>query len=196
MKKIIVVLLLCLSLFLLGCNENKQKEEFVKEYSYYYDSSNLKDNWTWFNLDNYKASLNLKRIIKLDFKEVKEKIESDETFVIYYGFNPELYQCPYCVAALPIAIDAFNEIDCDIYYLDIYAIRANNTEEYQYLYQQLAADGTFGEKILAPTYVSYRDGEVYKYQIATFKNDQGRYIADLSTEQKEQLKQLYQDLLK
>lgn len=196
MKKILFVVIMCFCLFLFGCSEAKQKEAFVQEYSYYYDSNNVKENWEWFDLDYYKTSLELKRVIKLDFEDVKEKIENDETFVIYYGFNPELYQCPYCVATLPIAINAFNEIDCDIYYLDIYAMRASNTEEYQYLYNQLAADGVFGEKILAPTYVSYREGEVYKYQIATFKNEEGRWITDLNTEQKEQLKEKYQNLLK
>ena len=197
MRKILVLLLLCCCILLIGCGESKKKEEFVSEYSYYYDEGNIKENWDWFTLDNYKNALELNRVIKIDFEELKEMIESNETFVIYYGFNPSLYTCPYCAECLPIAINAFDEVDLDIYYLDIYAMRTNNTEEYQYIYQQLLeSDSSFGEKILAPTYVSYRNGHPYKYQIATFRNEEGKFISGMNEEQQQNLKNLYQELIK
>lgn len=197
MKKIVIVLLLCFCTLLFGCNEKKQKEEFILEYSYYYDQNNIDSDWDWFNVEEFKNALELNRVIALDFKELKKKIESKESFVIYYGFNPTLYQCPYCAECLPIAINAFDELDIDIYYLDIYAMRANNTDEYLYIYNQLlASDSSFGEKILAPTYVSYKEGNPYKYQIATFKNEDGRFISGITDEQKQQLKNIYQELVK
>ena len=196
MKRILGLLLFC-CLFLFGCSENKQKEDFVLEYSYYYDSNNIKENWTWFDLEELTNALELKRVKSIDFNKLKKMIESNESFIIYYGFNPSLYPCPYCAECLPIAINAFDELDIDIYYLDIYAMRTNNTSEYLYIYEQLVSfDSSFGEKILAPTYVSYRDGKPYKYQIATFKNDEGRFISGMNLEQRKKLKELYQDLYK
>lgn len=198
MKKILTLILLSMTIFLFSCNNktNEKKESFISEYSYYYNDENIKDDWNWFNKTEFQDALNLKRVIKLEFSEVKEKIESGEEFVIYYGFNPEFYQCPYCVAALPIAINSFDEIGMDIYYLDIYAMRTNNTLEYLYLLNQLQKDNDFGEKILVPTYVSYANGEVKKYHIATLKDQEGKYIKDLSDSQKEELKQIYQELVK
>lgn len=197
MRKIIALLILGCCAFLFGCQESKKKEEFISEYSYYYQEENIKDTWSWFNLDEYKKALELKRVIKIDFKELEKMIEDKKSFVIYYGFNPSLYTCPYCAECLPIAIDAFNEINVDIYYLDIYAMRTNNSAEYLYIYNQLVTfDSSFGEKILAPTYVSYQEGKPYKYQVATFKNEDGKYISGLSEEQQRNLKELYQELVK
>ena len=196
MKKILIVLLLLMTIIFTGCSENKRKNDFVAEYSYYYDSQNIKEKWTWFNLDQYKKALELKRVIKLSFDEVQDKINKNDSFVIYYGFNPQLYQCPYCVETLPIAIDAFNELNEDFYYLDIYAMRSNNTEEYLYLYNQLVeVFNDFGPKILAPTYVYYQNGKPIKYHAATFKNDDGKFISGLNETQKQELKLIYKDLI-
>ena len=68
--------------------------------------------------------------------------------------------------------------------------------EYQRILKQLQEDENFGEKILVPTYVSYRDGDVYKYHVATLKDENDKYIKDLSDNQKEELKQIYLDLVK
>ena len=197
MKKVLSFLfILFVSVFAISCNEKEKYQAFIDEYSYYCNEENVKDGWDWFNKEEFQKALELKRVKKITCDELFEKLDSKETFVIWYGFDPELYQCPYCVASLPVAINAFNEIDLDIYYLDIYAMRNNNTDEYQRILKQLQEDENFGEKILVPTYVSYRDGDVYKYHVATLKDENDKYIKDLSDNQKEELKQIYLDLVK
>lgn len=200
MKKFYIVCFLLVFGLLCGCkiganDDEAKKDDFVTEYSYYYNTENVPEDWDWFNLEEFTNSLNQRKILKLSFEEIKAKIESGEHVVIYYGFDPQLYQCPYCVACLPSAVEAAMELDIDIYYLDIRTMRVDNTEEYLWLYNgMLEVFPDFGSRISAPTYVTYNDSKPVDYHIATLKDSEDKSIKDLNEEQKVELKNIYLDL--
>lgn len=197
MKKLSIICFLFFFIFLSGCTKEKsdediKKDAFISEYSYYNEEANVPETWDWFDLEELNNALNKRKILKLTYDETKEMIESGEQVVIYYGFDPKLYQCPYCVASLSSAVDAAIEVDIDIYYLDIRTMRVDNTEEYLWLYNgMLEVFPDFGTRISAPTYVKYNHGKPVDYHVATLKDEENNSIKSLTQEQKEELKNLY-----
>lgn len=199
-KKTLLLVLLVLALGLASCISDKDK--FLKEYSYYLDEANVPEKWTWFDKGTYEDAINEKLYTKCIFNDILLKIEKGEKFVVYFGFNPAYYQCPYCVVSLPIAVEAAKEVNLDtIYYLDIYQMRTNNTGEYQWLYQYIL-DHTeeYGSRISVPDYFVFDGGEIKGHHCATltYQDEEGKskYYVDLTAEQKQELKQIYIDLFK
>ena len=204
MKKLILVLLIMLSLALFACKDSKEetgKTAFQFEYEYYYDESNIKDKWkTWFDLDNFKQAVEKRRFIKISIDEALEKIESNESFSLYFGFEPTLYQCPNCVCTIPYVADVLEEIDEYCYYVDIYAARQQNSPEYQKFYNPIKETvddyvTLSGADVLrAATMVYYKDGKPYNFHLSTLKDSENNNIFELTQEQKEELKNIYRDL--
>lgn len=210
MKKILYLLILILAVTFVGCekpddNKNDNNEDginaFVKDYEFYYDEANIKDNWkTWFNLDFYKQGLEKKRFIKISIDEAISKIDSGESFVIYYAFDPTLYRCPNCVCSLPYAEMIAEELDMYIYYVDVYVARQQDSEEYHKLYDPISAAFenyaylAEGDMLRASTVVYYKDGKPFNFNLSTIKDADNKNILDLTEEQKEQLKDIYRNL--
>ena len=204
MKKILLVLVLLLSLALFACKDSKEetgKTAFQFDYEYYYTEENIKESWkSWFDLDTFKIALEKRRFIKISIEEALEKIDSKEEFILYFGFDPNLYKCPNCVCSIPYAADVLEELDLYCYYVDIYVARQQNTEEYQRFYNAIVNEfddyvTLSGDEVLrASTVVYYKDGKPFNFHLATLKDSENNNIHNLSEEQKEELKNIYRDL--
>ena len=203
MKKLfLIITLFVLSLLMVSCKKEEEKDTFdvearkdafIEEYRYYENSENVPEKWsTWFNYDEFKAQIDKRVFVKLTFEEVKAKIENKESFVIYYGFDPKLYQCPYCAISIPLVTDVALELGIDVYYLDIRTMRVNETPEYKYLYDFLNENlEDFPEVIRASTYANYKDGVPNGFFQGSLTDEEGKNIKELTDAQKEELKDIY-----
>lgn len=203
MRKItLFILILIIPFIMISCTKDEdkgidieqRKQDFIEEYSYYGIEGNIPEKWAdWFDYDYFKSQIDKKVFVTLTFDEVKAKIENKETFVIYYGFNPELYQCPNCAITIPHVVDVALELGIDVYYLDIRTMRVNDDDNYKYLLNELQTDiPDFIELIRASTYVNYKDGVATGYHEGSLKDEEGKNILRvLTSEEIEQLKNIY-----
>ena len=116
-KKILLIIILVasilLTIFILK-PFNKEKEET--------DNIKFKEEYEKLNNeDNINVTINENNpFIYSNPKDVIEKINNKETFVIYFGFS----KCPYCRTILPTLIEVSEYLEVDkIYYVDISNIR-------------------------------------------------------------------------
>ena len=116
MKKI-GILMLVLSIFLLtGCvDKNSDAYKFKKEY----ESINNKDN----GHGNKYRELSIpddNPFVYATCKDIVEKINNKETFVVYFGFK----ECPWCRSVLPELINVAKDKEIEtIYYVDVKDVR-------------------------------------------------------------------------
>ena len=120
MKKIILSLLLVSALLFTVTGCEKADNEIFKED---YESLNNQDT----GYEKYKH-----REIEIDednpivyssFKEVLDKINNKDTFVVYVGFSA----CPWCRSVIPYVLESAKENNIDkIYYVNV---REDNTKE-------------------------------------------------------------------
>lgn len=205
MKKLFGIIITLVLLFSLSgcCKENEKNMAFTEEYKYYLDDTIIADKgWDWFDKTKYEEALNNHVFEKVDYEEIKQTMEGKDKTVIYFGFNPNFYQCPYCVVCLPIANEAakISKID-KILYLDIYQMRTDNTEEYQWIYNFiLGQHPEFGTRISVPTYIVVENGKVLSYHIATLKyiaeDGTSKFYKGMTEEQTTELKNIYIDMFK
>ena len=125
MKKNIIItsIILALVLVLTGCNQNKTPEirEDAKKFKEDYESLNdvsindtLKHRNITISLDN--------PMVYSTFKEVSEKIENKESFIVYVGFSA----CPWCRSVIPYVLEVAKEKNIEtIYYVNV---RSDNTK--------------------------------------------------------------------
>lgn len=205
MKKLFEIIITLVLLFSLSgcCKKNEKNIAFTEEYKYYLDDTIIADKgWEWFDKTKYEEALNDHVFEKVDYEEIKQAMEGKDKTVICFGFNPKFYQCPFCVACLPIANEAakISKID-KILYLDIYQMRADNTDEYQWMYNFILEQyPDFGARISVPTYIVVENGKVLSYHIATLKyiadDGSSRYYIDMTEEQVTELRNIYIDMFK
>ncbi len=180
MKKIFVIIVVGI-LFLSGCatggGEESDSLKFKKEYEEYNGQK-----------IGGKVSRNLtidknNSVVYLSVKQLKEKMDASESFVLYLGF-PE---CPWCRSVISTLLEVGNDLGfTTIYYINIkemrdsYQIKDGNlvkvkegTEDYQTLLQlfdplldNYTLDTETGEKIetgekriYAPSIISIVDGK-------------------------------------
>jgi hypothetical protein len=117
------VLLLVLAMGVFFGIEYKNKKDYEKTDAYKfkneYESLNGKD--TGYN-DNVYRSLNIARDNKIKYStagEIVEKIDKNETFVVYFGFS----KCPWCRSMIENLISISKTYDQEVYYVDILDIR-------------------------------------------------------------------------
>ncbi len=117
MKKLLTTALILLSIFLLtGCvDKNSDAYKFKTEY----ESINGEKNGSG---KEYR-SLNITNdnpFIYSSAKEISEKIDNKETFIVYFGFK----ECPWCRSVLEQLIKAAKDNNVEtIYYVDVKDIR-------------------------------------------------------------------------
>jgi hypothetical protein len=139
---------------------------------------------------------------KVDYKQIKEALSSTTgTYIILFAFDPDFYECPFCFTCMPIINEAALAESVDqILYLDIYGIRTNNSEEYQWIVNNLDSrvDDLMirdnQKRIVVPDLYVIKDGEILDHHIATFPNGEGGFMLDLTVDQKVQLKLIYQEM--
>lgn len=129
-KKILLVFVLVLTVFLTGCEKNNKNEQT--------DGYKFAEEYTSINgLETKSGKINRTLEISSDnpfvyqtAEEIVDRINNEETFAVYFGFAT----CPWCRSILPSLIDVSENLAIDtIYYVDISNIR--DTKE-------LAEDGT------------------------------------------------------
>ena len=122
MKKRIIYALIAVALagvlfgFLYFFNKDKNTDayKFKKEY----ESLNGKRSESGKTYRTLNISKN-NRIKYSTAKEIVEKIENNETFIVYFGFA----KCPWCRSMVENLLDLADEYDTDIYYVDVLDIR-------------------------------------------------------------------------
>lgn len=205
MKKILILIMSLFLIVLSGCKENvdEGKSEFYNDYSYYLKV--VPKDWEWFDLNIFTNMLENNVFVKKSFQEIKEAMEGEKRVIIYLGAKPDLLQCPYCAISLPILNEAALEKNVkEILYLDILQMRKDyeknldneNSKNYKWLLDFITNQvADFGERIAVPDIYVIEDGKILSHHIATFLGEDGKYIEDLTKEQKEELKKIYLDML-
>lgn len=121
MKKRIIYALIAVALagvlfgFLYYC---KGKDTDAYRFKKEYESLNGKRSESGKTYRTLNISKN-NRIKYSTAKEIVEKIENNETFIVYFGFA----KCPWCRSMVENLLDLADEYDTDIYYVDVLDIR-------------------------------------------------------------------------
>lgn len=213
-KKIIMfsmvsILALMFTLLISVINNDKVGKTDAIKFKEEYETLNNKTN------DNGKKYVNISvdeenPFVYASYEEVIDII-GNGTGVIYFGF-PE---CPWCRNAVPVLIDAAQELGVDkIYYYNALSIRdtksldetgnivtdKKGTDEYYKLVDLLSDvltpyEGLNDESIKRlyfPTVVYVKDGKVLASTIGTVDSQENPYVK-LTTEQSNELKNIYID---
>jgi glutaredoxin len=178
MKKSFLIILLLLTLTLVGCSK---ESDFI---------------------DDFPAFSETKHVFeKVDYQEmIKALTDSNGRHIIIFSFK----ECPYCNAALPILNDAAIEANVDkILYYDIKKVRDENTAEYLLLlgYLESKVDDLLPgknneKKITVPDVYVIENSTVTSHHIATVKDEEGKFIIDMTASEKQTLKNIYLDMFK
>ena len=208
MIAILMVLLLAIILIknLGTLDDSSIKNNDAKEFKQEYENLN-----GVINGDKTIKAINIPEenpMVYATYEEIEDVI-TNKTGVIYFGF-PE---CPWCRNAVPVLIDAANEVGVDkIYYFNALEIRdikslddAGNivvekegTEEYkklvQLLYDYLGEyeglnDPTI-KRLYFPTVLFVKDGNIIGSHMGTVDSQENPYVS-LTNSEYEQLKDIY-----
>ena len=125
-KKVLIFIAIILAALVFGfiykMNSDYKKTDAYK-FKVEYESLNNED--TGYGKVYRELNINKKNRIKYSTaKEIVEKTENNETFVVYFGFS----KCPWCRSMIENLIDLSIENEIDIYYVDVLDIR--DTIEY------------------------------------------------------------------
>ena len=175
MKKIIAILLFMF--ILIGCQSNLEPS-FENDYPSMKGTEHVYEKVTYTTALNF--ILDGTGVIVLGYNEVNEKQDTSTSQII------------------PILNEASIASDYDkILYLDIYSIQDTNNSEYRLLlgYLESATNDLLsrnGKKtILAPDVYFINKGKIVGHHIGTIENDNGVFIKQLNSDQKEELKNIY-----
>jgi len=119
MKKFLIsTLILLFVITLTGCSLESESDKFREDYE------SLNGEKTEDGNKYREISIDYNNPIKYSsFKEVKEKIDNKDTFIVYVGFSA----CPWCRSVLPYVLESAKENKIDeIYYINV---REDNTKE-------------------------------------------------------------------
>lgn len=205
-------LLLIIILLMTGCNTKEQsltdKEKFKQEYESLNGEKREKDG-------RVIRTVSIKEDNPMKYataNNIVEKIENQETFVVYFGFA----DCPWCRSMIETLIDVALELDVsEIYYVDIKNIRDTITiDEDGNLNQEKGSNGyhqlleklnpvlseykiqdkddnevdTNEKRIYAPNVVAIKKGTPIKLTSATSEKQTEGYM-ELTSEMKEDMKE-------
>ena len=125
-KKVLIVVAILIAASVFGyiykINHNYKQTDAYK-FKVEYESLNGVEN----DYGKTYRTLNISKKNKMIYstaKEIVEKTENKETFIVYFGFS----KCPWCRSMIENLIDLSIENDMDIYYVDVLDIR--DTIEY------------------------------------------------------------------
>lgn len=126
----------------------------------------------------------------MNVKEMIDKINHKETFIVYFGFG----ECPYCNIAMPLLNEVAKDYDSIVYYIDT---RSNSEwqsnidiDDYdlvvEYLGEYLEYDDEGKKHLYTPHVFFIKDGEVvYQYEGVVGEGN--------TTQDQEELKHIYQE---
>ncbi|MDD4077129.1 MAG: hypothetical protein PHT03_04050 [Bacilli bacterium] len=181
MKKVMFWPIIIMIILLCGCSQTKNC--FVDDYPMMRDVEHV-----------YK---------KVGYKEIINAFTVNPGVnIVLFGFDTRYAECPFCIACVPLLNDVAAEMGIEkILYIDIYQMRKERTAEYLILLGYL--DGIVGDllekkglkEIIVPDVYVIKDGIILGHHIATVKDEEERFIYDLSEAQKEEVKAIYRNLL-
>lgn len=119
MKKFLIsTLILLFVITLTGCSLESESDKFREDYE------SLNGEKTDDGNKYREISIDYNNPMKYSsFKEVKEKINNKDTFIVYVGFSA----CPWCRSVLPYVLESAKENKIDeIYYINV---REDNSKE-------------------------------------------------------------------
>ncbi len=174
MRKLFLIFIL--TIFLFGC----QKDPFITDFPYMKNTDHIFE-----KVDYYKA---------YNFFE-------NGTGAILLVYNSTQYSCPYCKVCIPIInnIGKDNNVET-IFYLDIFEMRTNNTDEYHKLLTLI--DNQVDDLIIrddktilaVPDLYFIVEGEIVKHHIATIYDEVNeKYLTVLNVDEEQLLKNIYQE---
>lgn len=223
-KKILLILLVAISILnLTACNSQKTKITDAEKFKEEYESFNGKKN-DYFEYRN--LSINAKNpIVYSTAEEIVDKIENEETFIVYLG-DPE---CPWCRSVIEMALETAVENSVQkIYYVriwngfhnevlrDVYEvkdgeakIKIEGTEAYYKLlsyFDELLEDYTLTDddgntvktnekRIFAPNFIFVKNGKAEKL-IDGISKKQESFNSELNEEIKNDEKEMFNEFYK
>jgi len=126
-------------------------------------------------------------------KEIIDTLKT-KSGIVYFGYN----SCPWCRNVIGLLIETAKENNIKpIYYADIHhAIDDVKEELKEYLDEYLRVDEETGEKVLAvPDVYFIKNGKIIGHHISTVKSYKNPYKG-MNDKQKQELKGIYQDIIK
>lgn len=210
MKKNLVLFLVLMASVISILSINLKREEPISDalkFKEEYEQLNGQINAN--NKEYLSVEIDEENPIKYATYEEVVKLLEQGTGVIYFGF-PE---CPWCRNAVPVLIDAANELQIEeIYYYNALPIRdkkeldengnivttQEGTKEYYKLVELMnehlpVYDGLNDEtikRLYFPTVVFVKEGQIINTQVSTLDTQENPYVA-LSEQQYNELKQIY-----
>lgn len=122
-KKLMMILLLIIVMGIVLGFIYKKENDYKKTDSYKFkiEYESLNGEKTTYGDNTYRTVKIDKnnKIIYSTAKEIVEKIEKNESFVVYFGFS----KCPWCRSMIENLIEVSNEYDMEVYYVDVLEIR-------------------------------------------------------------------------
>lgn len=114
-KKRLIIFIVILAFMLTGCISTTIKDDALKFKEEYESLNDVLTSTEGVYYRNIKIDKN-NPIIYTTFKEVKEKIENEESFILYVGFSA----CPWCRSVIPYVLEEAEEKGIDkIYYINV-----------------------------------------------------------------------------
>lgn len=187
-KKVFIIIIIILIILGIGCFCLYQNDSIRFKYSYEY-----------INMIEYSNGKKIKinipydnRIKYLDSDEVLTYLK-EKTGIFYFGYN----SCPWCRNIVPVLIDTVKENNIDtIYYIDTHKLNLSYIKEelFNFLGENLRLDDK-GNKVLAvPDVYFIKDGNIVGHHLGTVDSYHNPYNK-MTTKQKEELKNIYQNLI-
>ena len=122
-KKLMMILLLVIVMGIVLGFIYKKETDYKKTdaYKFKVEYESLNGEKTTYGDNTYRTVKIDKnnKIIYSTAKEIVEKIEKNESFVVYFGFS----KCPWCRSMIENLIEVSNEYDQEVYYVDVLEIR-------------------------------------------------------------------------
>lgn len=187
-KNLKIVICLAILLFSTACANGVQNNNNIN------DSIKFKQEYEALNNDSIVMSIDESNSIKyVDFDEVIN-ILTTGTGVIYFGFPG----CPWCRNMIPVLFDVADTNNIDtIYYYNPRDIRTSGEDDYQQLIKllenYLEIDEDNNKRLYVPDVYFVRDGQIMGHHLSTVASQTDPFIP-LTSEQKKELENIYQDL--
>ncbi len=148
------------------------------------------------DLSDYEGFENIDGIfLEIDFSELTEKIENEETFFVYLGFST----CPWCIDLLPILNEVGISTNTFIYYVDVRPddedLRVDTNEDYVFL-QNIVSEylSEDDNKIYVPAVLKIENGIAVDYHIGTL-TEHDATERDLTETEQEELLEYFMEFL-
>ncbi len=192
MKKIVLVFVALMTL--VSCGKSQTAETEVNETVTITNSVEL--NTTDADMSGYKWLYDSEpAFVEMTLEESVRIFKESGSGILYYGYAG----CPWCERAVPILNEVAKELGVTVYYINVHAqttMEAYN-ELLTYITPILETDSNGEPEFKVPEVIAVKNGEITDHHLALvdgFKIESDE--SQMSDSQKEELKNIYIDLIK